>query len=1625
MRFIQGLAVWSFYLLIFLVQSQSVQASEDNGFLVIQLREISYQNAPAVRVRFSQVLNASTIEDKIQLVHSEKGQVQLSPKHYSWVLDDDKASVIFPFVEPDREYQVLVDAKLQSQSGAKLDEYYAKSITTKHLAAQAVFSSNGYLMPLTGPKSLPVTVTNVEKVDVNFYFVPPDKYSDFLKTGLQAGTEYIYQLNRFVEEVEFVHTARFDVTPKKNQRTFVNLDVSQVTELQQPGLFVAVMSKAGKYDNHHSVIYFTVSDLAIHARQYQHKSLFHLMDLANGKPASSVKVSLYDKDGNLVETSRTDADGLSEIVMGPKVDASYVIAEYAKNITILPLKRSSLDLSDFDNALSPHADIQVFSFGPRDLFRPGEVAQTQMLLRDYDGQQLSNIPLTITLTRPDGQVAHHTVLQPQAAGYYQFNYQLAQTAQTGQWKVSYQAAGQDLQQYYYFKVEDFRPHRLSLEQLTQQQNLYLKGNDKVILANLPNLTNHLEGHYLFGAKASGNKIDAVINAKFDRYPLPEYKNFAFGDQREQLYLKNRYISSFKLDQNGAGKIAINNPWHKFQSPIKLTYSVSLYDGGAQPMTAVQPVTLVQTQGLVGIKPEFSGEPDKDAQVGFSVLALDQAFLTLGNQSLKVRLIKEDRNYYWSHDRNRGWQFKYDAAPYEVWSTQVTTDALGQASVKVPLEYGHYQLIVTDRKQGVTSTYNFKTAGRWWSNSRESKNKPDAILMSFDKTQYQVGESAQLDYFSPHNGHAWFTVENNQGVVYQTDFAVEAGENTLQVNVDDSWQRHDYYATLMIVKQNEGFKGAKTRAFGLVHLPVQRPNMALDVELAVPPTSLPLKTVTAEVKVAEPEILTGDTYAVVALVDVGILNISQYHRPKPERYFLTPRRYQVALSDVYDRLIEQHIGKTVNQAFGGDLLENEEALTRGGKTPDAEIELLSMLSNPVKLDSNGTAQVDFELPEFAGKLRWSVVVFNASQFGSSEQFTQVSSPFVTHLSAPYFMTPTDQAKSVLEIHNTTATAQEVLVSIATSGGLVGLPQELRQRVSAGEKALIDISLKSTGVLHDGVIDYTVKNLDVSPQYVLEKQHRIPMRSAYPAVTQSDYFTLDIGEAWQPNIDLSTAVAGSVAGQLTLSATPPLSLNQHFDYLLAYPYGCLEQTTSRAFPWLTIDKNAVERFGLEAQIKAHTQQPFSEELRQVRLLEAIDGLKQKQRPDGAFSLWNGAADEYSWLSVYATEFLVDAAASGIQVPNRMVDRAINVLRRYVRRPLTIKGNGWSEQQDYYRHSVRAYASYVLAKAKRVNLSDLRRVDKALKTSQLQGGLPWAHLAASFKLLGAENDSQSAIDRINIDSRPSGYLGDYGSDVRDLAWVYRLSLQHGFNLDVDFFALQYEVNQRRWLSTQDRAQLFKLATLLETNQKTFSGEIVFDNQTTQEVQEVKRFNAILNGSQINDIDQVRATHGKVYGTFSHSIASHSAPESKLDVINLEKTFFDIDGFPTGLDSVKSGQLLIVEVLLQANKNIKDALVIDLLPAGLIIENQNLGGSSVDISSLEVEGEAISVAPEVAHQEFREDRYIAALALQKGQPIRLYYLVRASAPGQYLVPPTYVEDMFNPIDHGIGVTAELIIDE
>ncbi|SCY05241.1 MG2 domain-containing protein [Desulfoluna spongiiphila] len=1588
------------------------------GFSVASIKEVLYENAPAITVSFTAPVDRDRLEDT--QVTLEGG----SSDH--WVVSDDHTKVIFPFVTPQTKYTVRVSNTVKDINGQNLGFPESKKVTTKALSPAVNFTSSAHIISSSSPRHLPVTTLNVDEVTIDFFRINGKSLPKMMEELGQNGMDGYYRLNKLKQYGAHVHTGRFALNPRKNQRTDYNIDLSGIEGLNAPGAYVAVMYQPGQYQYEYEHAFFMQTDIGLHIRRYGKQFAVYAQDIATGKPMAKVRMEVTDKEGKVLDSG--ESDELGRISFRIKSGQHHLIATSGNQFSVLRLNRNALDLSGLKNAVTVHSEYQIYPWGPRDLYRPGEKIEVNMLVRDFDGKLPDGLPLGYAFYKPDGSRVTSGQIQPQETGFYRFAYQTSDSSQTGTYTLKLTYAGANACRYK-VKVEEFLPERLDLTLFDGPQE------GKRTLISPKNFTVPVSSQYLYGAPASGNKVDGFVTANVDRHPFENLPTYFFGDKKERLTATRRAFKTITLDKEGKGTLAMPNAWTGTKSPVRLRVNASVYETGGRPVTRSTRLTLLNGERFVGIEPQFKGNPDSSTTVDIKVGSADQKGQWQAAKDLQLSLIRQDRNWYWRHSNSRGWHWDWDESPVTVFTKSLSTRKGETTTVSLPLSWGRYRVEVSD---GTTrTTFGFKTSWSWWGNADTgSSQKPDQVSLGFGNVSYAPGDTAELRVTPPQDGMALVTVESSEKALYTAYVPVKSEGTVVPIPTDASWNRHDLYASVMVIRPGDmKTTPVPSRAFGMVHLPLKRKGTHLDVAIDAPQRTQPNKTVKASIAVtAGGDPLPANTRVVVALVDVGILNITRYATPDAEGYFFGARRYVVDLFDNYGEIIDNLGPVTARQRFGGGFAESDAELSRGGNKPKSDVRMVSFFSEPLAVDDTGHVTAEFDLPDFNGQLRWMVLAYADEQFGKAETDTTVADKIVTQVAMPRFLAMGDASTLALDLRNMSGEPQELSVAMTISGAFAPATETLTVSLADKEKTTLRFPLtaeKSTG---QGVVSMhlTGSGGDSREAIDIARTWRLGVRSPYPSVSRKVVATIEPDTQWAPALKTDDLVPASVRFQMNLSDRPPIDFAGHFEYLLHYPYGCLEQSISSGYPWVLATPEGLAEMGLANRVEAQFKRPYDEAFRRAQVEKAVTRVLDCQKSNGSFGLWSSDSHEDEWLTVYATEFLHDAKKMGIPVGSKALQKADKRLRTYLKGNNGSGSRHWSEDPDHYRFAYRSYAGYILARSGAARLSDLRRLYSHYDGKTSDDGLSWMYLSTAFKFTGDERHGEAAHEKALAERERSGsrYYGDYGSPVRDLSRMTELSMAYGFDGLGDLVeGLSDAVRDRRWLSTQERVCLFRTATKVLSGNGAGNGNnwhaVLMGKNGNQTLSRSRDFSSLFDLAQYQGLTAIKAGKKTLYANISLTGERKNAPESVSNEMTITRDFYNVDGAEISPTTLKSGSLMVVKLSVSATRRTPDGLVVDLLPAGVEIENQNLGLSSIRLDEIRIEGKPVGELwskSAVTHEEFRDDRYVAAVSVGEDRTITLFYLVRAVTPGVYRMPGSYAEDMYRPYRHAIGGTFETL---
>ena len=1561
---------------------------------VIDVSEIQLDGASALSVTFSIPLEPEQrFAERLHLVDSKDGSVD-----GAWELSDDLTELRLRHLPPQRKLVLTIDAGLKAVNQAELASEYTARLTTRDVQPSVGFASRGSVLPTRLAEGLPVIALNVDQVNVEFFRIKREALPAFVSRWRQSGSLELWSSEELLPMADLVYGGRFDLNPPRNTRETVLLPISGIEALKQPGMYLAVMRQAGRYTYTLPATLFSLSDIGVSARRYHSQLDVFTQALEGGKALGQVNLELLDDKGALLAEARTDGAGHAQLPLADK--ARVLLAHQGEHTTVLNLGTAALDLSEFAiEGPASHA-LQFFVFGPRNLYRPGETVLLNGLLRDQDGRAVKAQPVSVQVRRPDEQISRSFVWSGDEGGLYQYTLALAEDAPTGRWQLLMDL-GDGRQQVYEFLVEDFLPERLALELTTSNQPLAASA--------APRFT--VEGRYLYGAPAAGNRLSGQLYVRPLREALESLPGYQFGDITEADLTQDQELDEQLLDDKGRAELRPENRWAETKSPLRLIVQASLQESGGRPITrrAIQPVW--PAERLVGIRPLFSGEEvDADSLAEFDVLLVDQAGRKLAADDLQVRLVRERRDYFWNYSDDQGWQHNYTEKFLTLSRDTLRLEQGATAKLSFPVEWGPYRVEVQDPATGLVSSVRFWAGYRWQDNAEGGSVRPDQVKLALDKPGYKAGDVAKVRITPPAPGQGYLLLESSDGPLWWQ--AIEVGEQGLEVDlpIDAAWARHDLYLSALVIRPGER-KAQVTpkRAVGILHLPLAREARKLAVGIQAPEKVRPNKPLPVTVSVTHADgTPAAGARVLVAAVDSGILNITEFATPDPFAAFFGRKGYSVDQLDMYGQLIEGQ-GRLATLAYGGDA-----GLSAGGKRPDTSVLIVAEQGPVLTLDDQGQAELSLPIPDFNGELRLMVQAFGEDTFGHAEQKTQVAAPLIAELSLPRFLAGGDEAQLALELNNLSGAAQSLELELTSNGHvqLVDVPARAL-RLDKDQRLTLPLTVRAEGGLGQGQLNLRVNGLQLPEEGAgeLSRQWQVGVRPAYPAQLKHFRVVLE-GQAWQlPAGTLEAFEPAGLEARLAVSSRPPLNLAEQLRALKAYPYGCAEQTTSGLYPALYADAATRKRLGLEAE----------DQLEQRRRIElGVERLLGMQRHNGSFGLWSAESEEDYWLSVYVTDFLLRAQQQGYAVPAPALKNASERLLRYLQQSSLIAAE-YSDDPAHTRFAVQAYAAEVLARSQQAPLGNLRSLFE--RRGEARAGLPLVQLAAALKLMGDTERAQQALSEgLTRERGARQWLGDYGSSLRDQALIIALMEEHQLapgQAESRLFELADTLAGQDWLSTQERNALFMAGrSLLAQPEQAWrallhSGRFEFVLSDQQSALSLDR-------SELAEPLSVQAqADAPLYQQLTLSGYPRQAPTPSGDVLQIERQYLSLDGQLLDRSTVQSGDLLLVHLAVRAKERVPDALVVDLLPAGLELENQNLASSAARLGEA-----AAALKPwledmqqgRIQHQEYRADRYVAALELPAQQPRHLLYLARAVTPGQYQVPPPQVESMYRPAWQAVG---------
>jgi hypothetical protein len=346
-----------------------------------------------------------------------------------------------------------------------------------------------------------------------------------------------------------------------------------------------------------------------------------------------------------------------------------------------------------------------------------------------------------------------------------------------------------------------------------------------------------------------------------------------------------------------------------------------------------------------------------------------------------------------------------------------------------------------------------------------------------------------------------------------------------------------------------------------------------------------------------------TQFTVAVVDEGLLDLTNFKTPDPWKEFFKKIQLEVATYDLFGHVIganESDVFK--NFSIGGDMDYRESQVDPFEKKK--RFKPVCMFQGPIMTDANGKATVDFEMPNYVGSVRVMVISAKKNSYGSAEKTVPVRSDLIVQPTLPRALKPGDEFEVPVNVFATRDKIGEVDIGINVEGPLEVVGQASHQHTFDAEgDQMFYFKLRVMPSIGQSKVTITGKGAGVNSIFEAD----IPISPSAARVYAKEEKVIKPGKTITFDLP-KLGLDGTNNSRLSMTVFPNMDFLHRLEWLIRYPYGCIEQTTSSVFPQLAM-RNLVSNSPskqLEIDKNIHA---------------GIDRLRMFRLGDGGFGYWPG--------------------------------------------------------------------------------------------------------------------------------------------------------------------------------------------------------------------------------------------------------------------------------------------------------------------------------------------------------------------------------------------------------------------
>ncbi|MDX2301518.1 MAG: MG2 domain-containing protein [Microscillaceae bacterium] len=1545
------------------------------------------QNKTQLRVKTNQSVSITQVINHLKI----------EPQMVFEVQEEEGGFLIKANFTTGSSYTIRMDKEMQGVFGANLGQDYEQNIVFGARPPIIEFTeNNGLYLSSKGSKNIGIRIHSIPNVKVTIYKI----YENNLIHYLNLSDNYPYVVDNRIEHYGDIISEREYETkalPLINDFRVLNLDMNENNKTR--GIYmVEVRSTEEMWRNARKMV--AISDIGFIVKETKDDILVFANAIISAQPMAGVNISLMSQSNQTLSQMETNSEGVavfSDIKKKfPKGNIRLITANNGNDFNYIYFNRSEVDQSSFETGGVSLAEsgYQAFIYGERDLYRPSETINLNILMRDRLWQPIGKIPVKLKLKMPNGKDLSSLRLILDDQGAQTVSIKLPPSVITGTYFAEVYTSTDVLLESMPISVEEFVPDRIrtQLKLLEKDLKTPLKGDLKPGDSARVQLT----AQNLFGPPAANRNYEmnfSLVKAQFKAKNFPEYA-FDVSSQSDNPYIGGFLTSKSTEGQTNEQGMAFESFYlseeYVNQGLLRGNVYTTVFDETGRSVSRVMNFDVFTQESFLGIK-TFDEYISTNRTLQIPVIALDKD-QNVRSAKATVQFVR----YKWLTvlEKDRYGSLEYVSRKKEeiLKEEEINIQGANTTVSFIPNLSGSYEIRL---KQAGAKTYvmrEFYAYGyNYTDNTSFEVNKDGKINIKLDKTSYKIGEQAKVLFTTPFNGRMLVTIERDKVFKY---FYLNTTDKSASTTLDitDEYLPNVYITATLIRPMSEGALPL-TVAHGFEPLLAEDPQSKLTLSIeAMDKTESKQKQI-IKVKTNRAE---SDIQVTLAVVDEGILQLKNYKTPDPHAYFFRKRRLDVNAFDMYPQLFPEISIGTKSVGGGGPGLDE-----RNNSMVNKRIKLVRFWSGVLKTNAVGEVSYTIDIPQFSGSLRIMAVAYKNGAFGSAQKSMTVADPIVVSTGLPRFLSPNDVIKVPVTIFNTTNQNAQAQINLAVSNNLSIVGEKtFSTEVKANQEKQVEFEIKAAQVIDSAQVNVSVNALG----RVFTEELDINIRPVVGLVKLASAGKVDAGmsQSFTMSHDLSPA---TIRSQLFVSKSPMIQFADNLDYLIEYPYGCVEQVTSTVFPQLY----AQDLMKVITPRKQNTEL-YASEIRE-NIQEGIMRLQSRQTYEGGLSYWPGG-EVNAFGTAYAAHFMIEAKTAGYFVNQSTLDQMLQYLRQ---------GASRKELQDYYyfekegkdrkRRKKRIapkesiYALYVLALAK---TPDIPMMNYYKENPQVLALDSRYLLAAAYLISGDKSSFQILLPTAFQGEISENVLtGSFHSYLRDEALALNALIEADpGNVQISTLAqhLSQQLKASKYLSTQEQAfgllALGKLAR--QVKKANVQGEVRIANQAAASL--INEDIIIREGLAGNNVQIKAQGEGSLYYFWQMKGLSATGKVKEIDKgLKVRKTFFDRNGNLIKNNTFRQNDLIVVKISISAEpyfNNLENVVITDMLPAGLEIENPRL-----------IPNQAISFVQNQNYPDYvdmRDDR-IHYFATATGEVQEFYYLARAVTKGTFQMGPVSADAMYS----------------